>query len=115
MVCTQGRAWHIRTRLTAGHAWPRVAESTAGADSAPPPPPLSSRTRPPRTHAPTHPHGARAQVEAHPYWRNDALLAFCSAAGVHVTAYSPLGSPDSAGIMGRSKARKGGGGGFQLG
>jgi alcohol dehydrogenase (NADP+) len=41
------------------------------------------------------------QVEAHPYFRNDALLAFCSKAGVHVTAYSPLGSPDSASLLQR--------------
>ena len=30
-------------------------------------------------------------MEAHPGWRNDALLAFCRQAGVHVTAYAPLG------------------------
>jgi alcohol dehydrogenase (NADP+) len=41
------------------------------------------------------------QVEAHPYFRNNALLAFCSKAGLHVTAYSPLGSPDSASVMRR--------------
>lgn len=32
------------------------------------------------------------QIEAHPYWRNDALIAFAHGHGVHVTAYSPLGS-----------------------
>ncbi|KAG2499557.1 hypothetical protein HYH03_002502 [Edaphochlamys debaryana] len=41
------------------------------------------------------------QVEAHPYWRNEALRAWCEARGVHLTAYSPLGSPDSAAITKR--------------
>eukprot|EP00775_Hariotina_reticulata_P009976 gene9976-10130_t len=41
------------------------------------------------------------QVEAHPYWPNTALINAARAAGVHVTAYSPLGSPDSARIMQR--------------
>lgn len=40
-------------------------------------------------------------MEAHPYFRNDALLAWCKAHGVHVTAYSPLGSPDSASVLHR--------------
>ena len=31
------------------------------------------------------------QVEAHPYWRNDAMLALCKELGITVTAYSPLG------------------------
>ena len=31
------------------------------------------------------------QVEMHPGWRNDELLAYCLAHRVHVTAYSPLG------------------------
>jgi hypothetical protein len=38
-------------------------------------------------------------VEAHPYWRNQALLDYCRRQGVHVTAYSPLGSPDSAAVF----------------
>mmetsp|Transcript_21207 Transcript_21207/g.63526 ORF Transcript_21207/g.63526 Transcript_21207/m.63526 type:complete len:522 (-) Transcript_21207:302-1867(-) len=47
------------------------------------------------------------QVEAHPYWRNDHLRAFCAARDVHMTAYSPLGSPDSAAMLGRSADLKG--------
>jgi len=35
------------------------------------------------------------QVEAHPGFRNDALIAFCKARGVHVTAYCPLGGAPS--------------------
>lgn len=41
------------------------------------------------------------QIEAHPYWRNDALLGWCRERGIHVTAFSPLGSPDSASIFPR--------------
>jgi diketogulonate reductase-like aldo/keto reductase len=40
------------------------------------------------------------QAEAHPYWRNDALVAHCAARGVHFTAYSALGSRGSAGTPG---------------
>ena len=36
------------------------------------------------------------QVELHPMLRQDALRAACAALGTHLTAYSPLGSPDSA-------------------
>jgi len=42
------------------------------------------------------------QVESHPYFRNDALRRWCTSEGVHVTAYSPLGSPDSAAMFKRS-------------
>lgn len=33
------------------------------------------------------------QVELHPMLRQDALLSKCASLGVHVSAYSPLGSP----------------------
>lgn len=39
----------------------------------------------------------------HPYHRNDALLTFCAQHSIHVTAYAPLGSPDSASIFPRKK------------
>jgi diketogulonate reductase-like aldo/keto reductase len=32
------------------------------------------------------------QVEVHPYWRNQELIDNMAAQGIHVTAYSPLGS-----------------------
>lgn len=44
------------------------------------------------------------QVEMHPMWRQDELLAGCLALGTHVTAYSPLGSPDSASFIGHNGA-----------
>lgn len=42
------------------------------------------------------------QVELHPVWRNDPLLAKCAELNIHVTAYSPLGSPDSAEMLNRT-------------
>ncbi|XP_052174034.1 aldose reductase [Diospyros lotus] len=34
------------------------------------------------------------QMEMHPGWRNDKMIEFCKKNGIHVTAYSPLGSGD---------------------
>ncbi|CAL5229701.1 g13073 [Coccomyxa viridis] len=42
------------------------------------------------------------QIEVHPMWSNQYNLDFCHKEGIHVTAYSPLGSPDSAEMMKRS-------------
>ena len=39
------------------------------------------------------------QVELHPKNRQDELLSACASLGTHLTAYSPLGSPDSASMI----------------
>jgi alcohol dehydrogenase (NADP+) len=42
------------------------------------------------------------QVEMHPLCRQDDLVSRCAALGIHVTAYSPLGTPDSAEMLKRT-------------
>ncbi|KAK3226299.1 hypothetical protein Dsin_006161 [Dipteronia sinensis] len=38
------------------------------------------------------------QVESHPSWQQPKLHAFCASKGVHLTGYSPLGSPGTGSI-----------------
>jgi diketogulonate reductase-like aldo/keto reductase len=38
------------------------------------------------------------QVEAHPGWRNEELLAYCQSHGVHLTAFAPLGRGAASGL-----------------
>ncbi|KAJ1969731.1 hypothetical protein IWQ62_000433 [Dispira parvispora] len=49
-----------------------------------------SQLKPLLEHATIRP--AVLQIECHPYCPNNELLAFCKNHGIHVTAYSPLGS-----------------------
>ncbi len=44
------------------------------------------------------------QVEVHPYFRNQELIEYCASEGVHVTAYSSLGTPSSAGHLVKKSA-----------
>ncbi|KAK7374005.1 hypothetical protein VNO80_07428 [Phaseolus coccineus] len=39
------------------------------------------------------------QMEMHPGWKNDKMLAACKKNGIHVTAYSPLGSSDGRNLI----------------
>jgi len=45
---------------------------------------------------------AMNQVELHPHLRQEGLVEGCRALGTAITAYSPLGSPDSASLFGRT-------------
>ncbi|KAJ4970986.1 hypothetical protein NE237_004085 [Protea cynaroides] len=38
------------------------------------------------------------QVECHPVWQQTKLRAFCKAKGVHLSGYSPLGSPGTSSV-----------------
>ncbi|XP_051131955.1 aldo-keto reductase family 4 member C10-like isoform X2 [Andrographis paniculata] len=40
------------------------------------------------------------QVECHPVWQQAKLREFCKSKGVHLSGYSPLGSPGSSGMKG---------------
>ncbi|KAI9116021.1 hypothetical protein K1719_012951 [Acacia pycnantha] len=40
------------------------------------------------------------QVECHPMWQQPQLHQFCASHGIHLSGYSPLGSPGTEGIKG---------------
>ncbi|KAJ3668942.1 hypothetical protein LUZ60_010892 [Juncus effusus] len=42
------------------------------------------------------------QVECHPFWKQTKLHALCQSKGVHLSAYSPLGSPGSTWMKGNN-------------
>ena len=44
------------------------------------------------------------QVEVHPYFRNQELIDYCASEGVHITAFSSLGTPSSAGHLVKKSA-----------
>ncbi|ONK77128.1 uncharacterized protein A4U43_C02F3380 [Asparagus officinalis] len=46
------------------------------------------------------------QMEMHPGWRNDKILEVCKKNGIHVTAYSPLGSTDGRDLVNDSTVQK---------
>ncbi|KAM0842106.1 hypothetical protein ACQ4PT_058575 [Festuca glaucescens] len=47
---------------------------------------------------------AANQVECHPVWQQPKLRNLCRSNGVHLSAYAPLGSPESPGERGAGRA-----------
>ena len=43
-----------------------------------------------------------SQNESHPFFRNDKLRRFCEGHNIHFSAYSPLGSQDSASTLNKA-------------